>query len=372
MQRQFLLYGHGGAYNHGAEAIVKCTVDLIKEQYKNNRIILSTHFKGQDIQFNMPVDEYCERNPYYVELDKNSGEKGNYNKLIYKETIDKIKEDFVCLSVGGDNYCYNNWHRWKTIHEVVILKGAKSILWSCSIEPSMMNSEMINVLKTHHLITARESITYNALLDRGLDNVVLCSDIAFQLEPEKVEISERLIEGNTVAINISPLVVRREKKHGIIVKNIKELIKYIITKTDMNIALIPHVEMPMDNDFNLLREIYKQIGNQDRVALIPNQLSAAEYKYIMSKCRFSICSRTHASIAAYSLGIPTIAIGYSVKARGIGKDLGCQDYVIPVENFINDRIILDNFKELQINEEHIKNILENKLPEYIQKAKVHL
>lgn len=45
MYKNFLLYGHGGAYNHGSEAIIRCTVDLIKKKYPQSKIILSTHFK---------------------------------------------------------------------------------------------------------------------------------------------------------------------------------------------------------------------------------------------------------------------------------------------------------------------------------------
>ena len=161
--KQFLLYGHGGAYNHGAEAIVKCTVDMIKGGYPDSKIILSTHFKDQDIEFNMPIDEYCQRDMKYVELDKNSLKKGMYDRFIYKSTLEKITGDTVCLSVGGDNYCYDNWRKWKTIHERAIEVGARSLLWSCSIEPSMIDDEMLYVLKSHNLITARESITYNAL-----------------------------------------------------------------------------------------------------------------------------------------------------------------------------------------------------------------
>ncbi len=43
--------------------------------------------------------------------------------------------------------------------------------------------------------------------------------------------------------------------------------------------------------------------------------------------------RTHATIAAYSTGVPTLVVGYSVKARGIARDLfGTEDgYVLPVQ-----------------------------------------
>lgn len=372
MYKDFLLYGHGGAYNHGAEAIVKCTVDLIKNTYKKSNIILSTHFKEQDLEFDIPVDEYCERDMNYVSLDKASNQKGLYDSMIYKSTLESIKRNSICLSVGGDNYCYDNWYRWKIIHEKAVEVGAKSILWSCSIEPSMLKDEMVNTLKKHHLITARESMTYNTLREKGLNNIVLCSDIAFLLQAKKTLLPQKFIEGNTVAINISPLVVRRESIDGIIVKNIHRLIKDIIDNSDMNIALIPHVVMPMDNDFSLLEEIYNEIESRDRVCLISDKLNTKEYKYIISKCRFGVFARTHGSIAAYSSCIPTIAIGYSVKAKGIALDLEMEDYILPLDKFSDECSLLSKFNLMIENEVYLRERLKKKMPTYIQKAKIDI
>ena len=46
-----------------------------------------------------------------------------------------------------------------------------------------------------------------------------------------------------------------------------------------------------------------------------------------------IGARTHATIAAYSSCVPTLVVGYSIKARGIAKDLFGTDegYVLPVQ-----------------------------------------
>lgn len=366
-KKKFLLYGHGGSYNHGAEAIVKSTIEMIKNYYLDSYIILSTHFKDQDVEFGIDVDEYCERDMYYVELDKSSHEKGRYDKDIYRSTIDKIDKDTMCLSIGGDNYCYDNWRKWKVIHERAIEAGAKSVLWSCSIEPSMIDKEMLDTLKTHHVITARESITYNSLKKHGLNNVVPCSDIAFVLNSCEVDLPDNFIEHNTVGINISPLVVRREVRQGIIIENIIGLIEYIIKNTDMNIALIPHVVMSMDNDYALLNDVYNRF-NSDRVCLISDKLSASQYKYIISKCRFGVFSRTHATIAAYSSGIPCIAIGYSVKAAGIGCDLGIGEYVIGLDRFVNEFSLRAMFKKMMKNENPLLDSLNKIMKSYISNS----
>ncbi len=317
----------------------------------------------------MPVDKYCQRDPKYLELDRNSPEKGLYDRFIYKSTLDKITEDTICLSVGGDNYCYENWRKWRAIHETALERGALSVLWSCSIEPSMIDDEMLDVLKSHHFITARESITYNALKDRGLENVKSCSDIAFLLEPKKCPLPDNFLIGNTVALNISPLIVRQEKTDGIVLRNTEILVDSIIKNTDMNIALIPHVLMPMDNDLTILETIYKRFENRERICLINKNISAAEYKYIISNCRFGVFARTHASIAAYSTYVPSMVIGYSVKSKGIANDLALADYVLPIESINNGYCMVSMFQGLMNNEQRAKQILADKMPSYKDRAK---
>lgn len=364
MSHKFMLYGHGGSYNHGAEAIVKCTVPLIKSIHPDSKILLSTHFKDQDLRFDLPVDAYCERDSYYVKLDKSTSTKGIYDHLIYKSTLDNIDTDTICLSIGGDNYCYPNWHRFSTIHKIALQRGARSVLWGCSIEPTIIDQEMLEVLKNHHIIVARESCTYDALRECGLVNVVLCPDSAFLLESKEISLPVNFVTGNTIGLNISPLVQRREYSSGIFLQNVFNLIQYIMDQTDMAVALIPHVVMPVDNDFELLSRIYKDFEKTGRMSLLSDGLSAAEYKYAISKCRLMIAARTHASIAAYSSCVPTLAIGYSIKAKGLGRDLGFSNYVLDLNTITEKDSLLNVFYNFQAEEEKLKRCLEQKIPNY--------
>ncbi len=356
--KKYVLYGHGGAYNHGAEAIIRTTVDMLKENDKTCKIILSTHFKEQDLEFKLPVDSFIERDDIALKREKESGNQGIYNSEVYRETLEVIDKDTVCLSVGGDNYCYSNWAKWKDIHKKSLEMGAKSVLWSCSIEPNMIDDEMLEVLRTHHIITARESLTYEFLKSKGLNNVKLVSDVAFLLEPSEVNLPNNLTRNNTVAINISPLTARKEISKDILKQNVLELIKYIFEGTDMDVALIPHVNMPMDNDFEYLQEIYTEVQDKSRVSLIGKDYNAKQLKYIIAQCRFGVFARTHATIAAYSSCIPSIAIGYSIKAQGIAKDMSMSKYVVPINQINNRKDLVEKFKILCNEERRIKLTLE--------------
>ena len=97
--------------------------------------------------------------------------------------------------------------------------------------------------------------------------------------------------------------------------------------------------------------------------------NCTQLKAYISKCRFFIGARTHVTIAAYSTCVPTLVVGYSVKSKGIAKDIfGTYDrYVIPVQNLTEDNLI-NEFKWMVNNEKSIKNHLESFMPKYRQKS----
>ena len=93
-------------------------------------------------------------------------------------------------------------------------------------------------------------------------------------------------------------------------------------------------------------------------------------KGYIRRCRFFITARTHASIAAYSSCVPTIVLGYSIKAKGIATDLfgTSENYVLPVQNIRSETDLLENFKWLLNNETAIRDRLTQLMPSYIERA----
>ena len=62
-------------------------------------------------------------------------------------------------------------------------------------------------------------------------------------------------------------------------------------------------------------------SHRSRVLVVGPDYDARQLKWIISQLRLFAGSRTHATIAALSTGVPTISVGYSVKARGINQDV---------------------------------------------------
>jgi len=370
--KKFLLYGHGGSYNHGAEAIVQTTIKMIRCKYSNAYIALSSHFPEQDMEFKLDADLICGPNMELWKLKKKAveySERCELARQMYAEALSRIDRDTVCLSVGGDTFCYNNWHRLAVFQERVSDVGAKSILWGCSVEPSAITPEMLKVLDSYMFIVTRESITYKTLSEHGLaDKLLLTPDPTFVLEPKQIPLPNEITENPIVGINVSPLIIRCESSPDILMDNIKNLINYITKKTNYNILLIPHVMMPSDNDFFLLSDLWNQLSKEEksRTYLLDGSHSAAEYKYAVSLCQLVICARTHVSIAAYSLGIPTLVIGYSVKARGIACDLSMDKYILDIAAINESNIITDIFIQLNVDCDSIHACLKRCLPGYMK------
>ena len=200
-------------------------------------------------------------------------------------------------------------------------------------------------------------------------NTVLVSDPAFTLRSVPTKLPTGFIYKNMVGINISPMVLKNETVPGITLLNYELLIETILDSTDMGVVLIPHVVWNDSDDRVPLMQLYEHYKESGRVLLIEDQ-NCSNLKYVISQCRFFIGARTHSSIAAYSSCIPTLVVGYSVKARGIARDLfGHEEqYVLPVQIMTRKDDLLEKFKWIFQNEDIIRENLMKKMPEYVKQS----
>ena len=228
---------------------------------------------------------------------------------------------------------------------------------------------MIKDLAAFELIITRESLSYDNLKKIN-PNIVLIPDPAFTLKISDEVVPEGLYSKPFIGINISPMIISKEKKSGITIKNYIYLIEKIISETDCNVALIPHVVKLYNDDRIVISELYKQISDKNRVYIVSDQ-NCEQLKSIISKCECFIGARTHATIAAYSTCVPTLVVGYSIKARGIAKDLfGTENgYVFPVQNLSNEEDLYKAFSWIWKRRNEIRKHLSMIIPEYVERVK---
>ena len=368
-----VLFMHSGSANHGCEAIIRTTAALLGGP---EDVQLWSFNKHEDIQYG--ISDLVER--IYVSEELKSGSLGHIEALIRRKVfkqssanlevfIKKLFKNSVAISVGGDNYCYP-WSAKQggELDELIRKVCAKSVFWGCSLDAESITPEVREDLKRFDLITARETLTYQLLKDIN-PNTVQVADPAFLLEKRELPLPKGFVEGNTVGINVSPLIMEYGDG-GLILQNYEELMKYILNNTDMNICLIPHVVWENNNDLVPIDKLHQKYAGGGRVCKLGDH-NCMELKGFISRCRFFVGARTHATIAAYSTGVPTLVVGYSVKSRGIALDLFGTDehYVIPVQKLQKAGELTEAFTWLQENETEIRSKLQAVMPEYIRSAR---
>ena len=370
---KFLLYPHGGSGNHGCEAIVRSTVKLICGD-----VTLFSNNVNEDIKAGLC--EICTLEVAEKPIEKISlsyvkafmrsrvwGDRKAFDELVFRHIIELARLSDYFLSIGGDNYCYDTPEFIYFVNRMIDKAGVKRILWGASVEPEFIDEKMLSDLKGYDKIWARESLTYEALRAKGLNQTFLLPDPAFVLDKKELPLPEGFVGGNTVGLNVSPMIIGYEKNIGMTLKNYVKLIQYIIDKTDLQVALIPHVVWNHNDDRVPLTQLYEMFKESNRVVMIEDH-NAEELKGYIARCRFMVVARTHASIAAYSTQVPTLVVGYSVKARGIAKDIfGTEEnYVIPVQSLQEEDDLTNGFRWLMAHEKDIKAHYMKIMPEYIE------
>lgn len=367
---KIMMFAHDGSLNRGCEAIVRASTDIIKEKIGGSKVYLAsgkpetdkvlTKLDGVMDGSNTPIKKYSYE--WFISSLKVKlfNDESYALGKIHKNIIKHIDDVDVCLSIGGDNYCYGEQPGWYEIDKRVKLNGKKLVLWGCSIGEEDLSNRKLQDLKLFDLILARETLTYDLLKKNGLNNVKLCADAAFTMEKEELPLPQGWKQGNTIGLNFSPLVANRNVESK---DSIRDLINHILNTTTLTIALTPHVMEHGNNDYDFLSNYYEEFNHTGRVILLQDNLNAIQYKGYISRMRFFIGARTHATIAAYSQCIPTMVLGYSVKSKGIAKDIfGVEKLVLGLEEMSTSSKLISNFEEMVSEEEELRSKLQTVIP----------
>lgn len=374
MNQNVILYLHGGSKNHGCEAIIRSTAKLLQDLDVDIEVMSCDVAQDQlyhlddDVRLKSAKSQYSYFSwdfLYAFVCNKLFGKYLFLDLLPYQKMITHSKHAKIAISIGGDNYCYGDVEFHTLLHKRIVCQNVKTLLFGCSIEPKLLDSpDIIKGLQKFGAIFTRESITYEAMQNHGL-RPYLFPDPAFVLPSQECPDSRRIEEKDTIGINISPLILSYSNSN-LIMDNYRALLEDIISNTTYRIALIPHVVWDNNDDRSVLNLLYEEFKSSNRLMLIEDH-NCMELKAIISKCRFLVCARTHASIAAYSSCVPTLVIGYSVKARGIAKDIfGTEEhYVVNVQDLKKRADMVLAFNWIMDNEASIRTHLHSFIPEYI-------
>lgn len=285
----------------------------------------------------------------------------------YHRFLNKMTKNDVMVSTGGDMMCYgNNQVNYTT--DYLYKRGVKGILWGCSIGENNLTPEKLRSLGLFSLIYARETLTQEVLANHGIKNVVVYPDPAFVLQPEVCELPVCFSNGDVIGINLSNFVMGGYSLNTEFAHEVKTLINYILNETAYKILLIPHVLWEGQDDRIVCKAINELFKNERISVLESDKLNYCQIRYVIQHCSIFIGARTHSVISAYSTCVPAIAIGYSIKSRGIAKDVGMSDWTVVDSKKIKKGALLNAFINMVKEEQKIKGILLSSMDSYKQKT----
>ena len=368
---KILLFFHGGSDNRGCEAIVRSAVEVIQKSIPDAKIGLASMAPETDRLFEGILEVHDVQRSIVLKHTISWFICALSVKLFRNETLvhryqnasllSLIPQYDVFLSIGGDNYCYGEQPWLYVVDNEIKKAGKKLILWGASIGSEDLSPAKIRDLKKFDLLLVRETLSKIALEEVDIPNVRLCADGAFTMKQEILPFPKGWVEGNTIGFNTSPLVIHKNPASK---QAALDLVQHILDTTDMTIAFTPHVIVPGNDDYECLQEFYENFKTTGRVLLLPNDLNAIQYKGYIARMRFFIGARTHATIAAYSTLVPAMVLGYSIKSKGIAKDIfGEERLVLNLDEIADSKKLISKFEEMKRDENELKILLASRIPE---------
>ena len=354
----YLLVGNASYENRGCEAIVRGTVEILAASKTGETSFTNAFFGDEDASRRQTAQEPDHRISH-LRLDSyprkwtrqwaeaRLNERFGFNFASVHAPLAEPKKSALCaLEIGGDNYTldYGFPAHLIAMDRWLMRRKKPIVIWGASVGPFSENPEqerlMMDHLRSLKAIFVRESATYDYLAKQhGLQNVYLYADPAFAMAP--LEPSDEgvraLVAEKPLAVNISPLLsaYRGAKRTMPWEITSTDLAPWIIEAADMvlslqreaelPILLVPHVGSKLAgiDDFSFLNAVHRECMERgsSRISVVGGNPNARELKWLISHCRGLVAARTHATIAAFSEGVPTISLGYSRKALGINQDV---------------------------------------------------
>lgn len=361
--KKILLIGIAGVYNYGCEAIVRGTVNVLKEKYPNCKIFYASRravddknrLKGCDVEIieasvrKWTIENILRKLLTYIKIDYFFVQED-------KSILNGIDEVY---SIGGDIYTLNAYGSFSKFlplfGDYCIKKGIKYILWGCSIGPFDKNKKALDFFKKHlkniTKIYAREKETVEYLKTLGVEvNVELIIDPGFSVAIgiKKLEFNKEI---KRIGINLSPLSALHFYKS--LDEAISLQVKWIcaiINEFNCNISLLPHVisESIKDDDYRYLQKIYNALpaNIKTRVELADTDPGFIGIKQIIIKCDVVLAARMHCAVNSIVTNTPVVFLAYSKKAIGMANYIYGNDKYVFKLNDLMSKEFMDSVKEV--------------------------
>lgn len=263
------------------------------------------------------------------------------------------RADAVLDVSGGDSFSdlYGE-KRFRSVvlpKRIVLERGGRLILLPQTYGPYRAPSarrEAVKIVRAAAMAWARDARSYEVLRDLlgpsfEPNRHRVGVDMAFLLEPRdpsgRLDLRvrdwiESARDEPILGLNVSGLLYNDAGAstcyglRGDYRMLVQSLVKKLIHRFAARVLLVPHVMdgATEESDVSASAHLVETLDapDRERVAVVATKLGPAEAKWLIAQCDWFCGTRMHSTIAALSSGVPTAAIAYSGKTRGVFDTCG--------------------------------------------------
>jgi len=270
-----------------------------------------------------------------------------------------ISECDFLLVLGGDNFA-GYGAIWNLLDIYLVNKSDNLFFISQTIGPfSMCDKEIalriFNKVDFPIYVRDKNSMAY-CKKELGLQNIKFAPDLAF-LDLAQQQVGDKK---KYITLVVSGLAMRYSDNLEDYLQSIEEIITYLQTKLKYNerLLLLPHVISDpywfgeSSSDRMMMRKIIKR-NNFPNIKFVFSDLLPYQARKYFSESRFVVSGRMHGCISSFQVGIPALALSYSVKYKGvIGRELGFPELVVECSGVLSQKISIIKRKIDLLDKKH--------------------
>lgn len=318
--------------NMGCQALTYALLYLIDNELENiNGTAILTLFtqKSYDLQSNISIKlKRCN-----VVIKTFQFSRPNKIRLLLQE----LKKQAIVFDItGGDSfsdiYGLKRFMTWTLLKQYINFMTKNLVLAPQTYGPyqSFIAKKIAaSTIKNSKVVIARDEKSFEYIDRIASSKAFLSTDVAFALPYDQQE------KKGKIGINVSGLLFNggyTGNNQFNLKLDYKEYLEQIVEKIhgelNANIVLVPHVicqnyDSP-ENDVKACEYIAKKYNFCEVSPIFKDPIEAKSY---ISGLDLLIGSRMHATIAAFSSGVPVIPVAYSMKFGGLFDSLNYPYYI---------------------------------------------
>ncbi len=224
---------------------------------------------------------------------------------------------------------------------------------------SLSNADMV-------LVRDKQSYDYVHEIAPGQGNLKEIMDVAFFMPYQKKTFNKSFIH---VGLNVSALLwnggYTRGNQFELKVDYqslVRQIINFFMRQKDVKLHLIPHVvsgERHIENDYAVSYDLCEEYKDE-RLILAPLFFDPITAKSYIAGMDFFMGARMHATIGAFSSGVPVYPMAYSRKFNGLFVDTLKYDAMGDMKTQDNVSI-MSGIEEAYENRTELKHIIDDRM-----------